>query len=107
MFMRVRRTVPQFTFSLSERFVNRISSVSTGFFRFFSVLFEIRYIFPTKPQENEEILLLQRLHLVSILSQHKVSHVAPIVFNKLDIRIERRRKKLRLRLRSGRNLVLT
>jgi hypothetical protein len=35
MFMRVRRTVPQFTFILSERFVNRKTSVSTGFFRFF------------------------------------------------------------------------
>jgi hypothetical protein len=35
MFMRVRRTVPQFTFILSERFVNRNPSVSTGFFRFF------------------------------------------------------------------------
>ncbi|MBB5327221.1 hypothetical protein [Tunturiibacter gelidoferens] len=45
MFMRVRRTVPQFTFSLSARFVNSLSSVSTGFFRFFSVLFENRYIF--------------------------------------------------------------
>src|SRR5271155_1922081 len=44
-FMRVRRTVPQFTFSLSARFVNSLSSVSTGFFRFFSVLFENRYIF--------------------------------------------------------------
>jgi hypothetical protein len=44
-FMRVRRTVPQFTFSLSAHFVNSISSVSTGFFRFFSVLFENRYIF--------------------------------------------------------------
>src|SRR3984885_14500760 len=29
MFMRVRRTVPQFTFSLSKRFVNSLSSVST------------------------------------------------------------------------------
>ena len=44
MFMRVQRTVPQFTFILSKRFVNQISSVSTGFFRFFSVLFKIRYI---------------------------------------------------------------
>jgi len=44
MFMRVRRTVPQFTFILSERFVNQISSVSTGFFRFLSVLFKFRYI---------------------------------------------------------------
>jgi hypothetical protein len=44
-FMRVRRTVPQFTFSLSAHFVNSLSSVSTGFFRFLSVLFENRYIF--------------------------------------------------------------
>jgi hypothetical protein len=38
MFMRVRRTVPQFTFSLSARFVNTICRVSTGFFGFFPVL---------------------------------------------------------------------
>ncbi|WP_188552615.1 hypothetical protein [Edaphobacter dinghuensis] len=38
MFMRVRRTVPQFTFGFSARFVNRISSVSTGFFGFLPVL---------------------------------------------------------------------
>jgi hypothetical protein len=38
MFMRVRRTVPHFTFVFSEGFVNRISSVSTGFFGFFAVL---------------------------------------------------------------------
>jgi hypothetical protein len=44
--MRVRRTVPQFTFSLSKGFVNAISSVSTGFFRFLPVLFGFRYIFP-------------------------------------------------------------
>jgi len=37
MFMRVRRTVPHFTFILSERFVNNLSLVSTGFFRFFPV----------------------------------------------------------------------
>jgi hypothetical protein len=34
-FMRVRRTVPHFTFTLSASFVNNLSSVSTGFFRFF------------------------------------------------------------------------
>jgi hypothetical protein len=34
-------TVPHFTFILLENFVNLFSSVSTGFFRFFSVLFEI------------------------------------------------------------------
>jgi hypothetical protein len=44
--MRVRRTVPQFTFSLSKGFVNAISSVSTGFFRFLPVLFGFRYISP-------------------------------------------------------------
>jgi len=44
MFMRVRRTVPPFTFSLSKHFVNGISSVSTGFFWFFPVLFEFRHI---------------------------------------------------------------
>jgi hypothetical protein len=31
--------VPQFTFNLSERFVNAKSLVSTGFLRFFQVLF--------------------------------------------------------------------
>src|ERR1700751_1779256 len=54
MFMRVRRTVPQFTFILSERFVNRNSSVSTGFFRFFPVLFEFEDILPQKSQQNDE-----------------------------------------------------
>jgi len=44
MFMRVRRTVPQFTFSLSASFVNTICSVSTGFFRFFSVLYGFWFI---------------------------------------------------------------
>jgi hypothetical protein len=38
MFMRVRRTVPHFTFVFSEGFVNLISSVSTGFFGVFAVL---------------------------------------------------------------------
>jgi hypothetical protein len=55
MFMRLRRTVPQFTFILSERFVNRNSSVSTGFFRFFPVLFEFEHFFREKTQQNEEI----------------------------------------------------
>jgi hypothetical protein len=50
--MRVRRTVPQFTFSFSALFVNPISSVSTGFFRFFSVLLEIRFILPQKPAKT-------------------------------------------------------
>jgi hypothetical protein len=36
--MRVQRTVPQFTFGFSARFVNAISSVSTGFFWFLPVL---------------------------------------------------------------------
>jgi hypothetical protein len=61
MFMRVRRTVPHFTFILSARFVNQISLVSTGFFRFFPVLFEIGHIFCQKSQQNEENLLLQNL----------------------------------------------
>jgi hypothetical protein len=43
---------PQFTFGFSALFVNRISSVSTGFFRFFSVLSEIRFILPQKTAEN-------------------------------------------------------
>jgi hypothetical protein len=43
---------PQSTFSFSALFVNPISSVSTGFFRFFSVLSEIRFILPQKPTEN-------------------------------------------------------
>jgi hypothetical protein len=45
MFMRVRRTVPQFTFGFSERFVNRISLVSTGFFWFLPILFGFWFIF--------------------------------------------------------------
>jgi hypothetical protein len=52
MFMRVRRTVPQFTFGFSEKFVNPISSVSTGFFRFFSVLFENRHIHRQKTRQK-------------------------------------------------------
>jgi len=48
MFMRVRRTVPQFTFGFSERFVNRISSVSTGFFGFLPVLFGFWFILGQK-----------------------------------------------------------
>jgi len=50
MFMRVRRTVPHFTFILSARFVNQISLVSTGFFRVFPVLFEFGHIFCQKSQ---------------------------------------------------------
>jgi hypothetical protein len=52
MFMRVRRTVPQFTFGFSENFVNPISSVSTGFFRFFSVLFEYGHIRSPKTRQK-------------------------------------------------------
>ena len=52
MFMRVRRTVPHFTFILSERFVNNLSLVSTGFFRFFSVLFENRHIHRQKTRQK-------------------------------------------------------
>jgi hypothetical protein len=58
MFMRVRRTVPQFTFSLSERFVNHNSLVSTGFFRVFPVLFAFGHFFREKTQQNKEILFL-------------------------------------------------
>jgi len=36
--MRVRRTVPQFTFGFSATNVNRFYRVSTGFLRFSSVL---------------------------------------------------------------------
>jgi len=42
MFMRVRRTVPHFTFVFSEGFVNPISSVSTGFLRFLAVFVVLR-----------------------------------------------------------------
>src|ERR1700727_3057732 len=52
MFMRVRRTVPQFTFILSRRFVNHNSSVSTGFFRFFPVLFGFEHSLHQKTQQN-------------------------------------------------------
>jgi len=50
--MRVRRTVPQFTFILSASFVNDISLVSTGFFRFSSVLFGFRHILLQKRQQT-------------------------------------------------------
>jgi hypothetical protein len=53
--MRVRRTVPQFTFILSERFVNHKTSVSTGFFRVFPVLFVFGHFLHEKSQQNEEI----------------------------------------------------
>jgi hypothetical protein len=43
---------PQFTFGFSALFVNPISSVSTGFFRFLSVLYEIRFILLQKPAKN-------------------------------------------------------
>src|ERR1700733_197672 len=52
MFMRVRRTVPQFTFILSKRFVNHNSRVSTGFFRFFAVLFVFGHFLVKKTQQN-------------------------------------------------------
>src|SRR5580692_6778834 len=102
MFMRLRRTVPQFTFILSTRFVNPISTVSTGFFRFFSVLFEIRHISIKKTQQIRKNLLPHRLRLASTLSQNEVSRLALTVFEKLDLRIKRTRKKLRLRLREHR-----
>jgi hypothetical protein len=75
MFMRLRRTVPQFTFILSERFVNRNSSVSTGFFRFSPVLFAFWHFFCEKTQQNEEIYLLNASSR-SLLSQHRVGHLA-------------------------------
>jgi len=52
MFMRVRRTVPHFTFILSKRFVNHNSRVSTGFLRVFPVLFGFEHFFPQKSQQN-------------------------------------------------------
>jgi hypothetical protein len=78
MFMRVRRTVPQFTFILSERFVNHKSSVSTGFFRVFPVLFAFGHIFSQKTQQNRRNLFLQHLCLMSILSQDQVRDIALI-----------------------------
>jgi hypothetical protein len=93
MFMRVRRTVPQFTFILSERFVNHKSSVSTGFFRVFPVLFVFGHIFSQKTQQNRRNLFLQRLCLTPILSQDQVRDIALIVLEKLNLRIERGRKK--------------
>jgi hypothetical protein len=52
MFMRVRRTVPHFTFILSKRFVNHNSRVSTGFLRVLPVLFGFEHFFPQKSQQN-------------------------------------------------------
>ncbi len=55
-FMRVRRTVPQFTFVLSANFVNPFSSVSTGFFLFFPVLFGFWHIEHKNPSKNDLFL---------------------------------------------------
>jgi hypothetical protein len=52
MFMRVRRTVPHFTFSFSQSFVNGIPSVSTGFFRVFPVLSGISHNYHQKCPSN-------------------------------------------------------
>src|SRR5271167_2500353 len=71
MFMRVRRTVPQFTFILSRRFVNHKSLVSTGFLRFFQVLFVFGHISRQKTQQNKEILFFHRLRLRPILPQQQ------------------------------------
>jgi hypothetical protein len=76
MFMRLRRTVPHFTFILSKRFVNHNSSVSTGFFRFFPVLFAFGHFLSEKTQQNKEILFLQGLRLMPVLSQNRVGHMA-------------------------------
>jgi hypothetical protein len=71
MFMRLRRTVPQFTFTLSGRFVNRKSLVSTGFFRFFPVLFEFGYILPQKTQQNDRFLATTALSTQADLALEK------------------------------------
>jgi hypothetical protein len=71
MFMRLRRTLPQFTFILSERFVNRNSLVSTGFFRFFPVLFEFGYILPQKTQQNGRFLATTALSTQADLALEK------------------------------------
>jgi hypothetical protein len=63
MFMRVPGTVPQFTFSLSERFVNALSSVSTGFFRFFPVFVQNEARFFSKCPKNTTFLCLHNLSL--------------------------------------------
>jgi len=60
MFMRLRRTVPQFTFILSERFVNHNSLVSTGFLRVFQVLFAFGHFLSEKTQQNDQFW--ERLH---------------------------------------------
>src|SRR5258708_7114078 len=59
--MRVWRTLPQFTFILSERFVNHISSVSTGFFRFFPVLFAFGHFLSEKTKKKPRNSLLKAL----------------------------------------------
>src|SRR5882757_9355853 len=76
MFMRVRRTVPQFTFSFSASFVNLISSVSTGFFRFFSVLSGIRHIVLQKPAKNA-IFRTSKAKTAALqkLSEHRLSRL--------------------------------
>jgi hypothetical protein len=57
-FMRVRRTVPQFTFSFSANFVNSNSPVSTGFFWFFPVLFASRFILDEKSRQKRRFLTI-------------------------------------------------
>jgi hypothetical protein len=94
MFMRVRRTLPQFTFILSERFVNQNSSVSTGFFRFSPVLFAFGHFFCEKTQQNEQIYLLNTSSR-SLLSQPRIGHMAWLVPAKFELRIQRGGKKLR------------
>ena len=53
----VQRTVPQLTFSFSARFVNGISSVSTGFFRQLSILCGFRHTSLQKCQQIRHSVL--------------------------------------------------
>jgi len=96
MFMRVWRTLPQFTFILSERFVNHKSLVSTGFFGFFPVLFGFGHFFTQKTQQNDENFISSPFCLVHILPQRQVRNIFLSVPEELILRVERSREKLRL-----------
>jgi hypothetical protein len=50
--MRVRRTVPPFTFGFSKPFVNRVSQISTVFFGFFLFFMTIRTKRSNKAPKN-------------------------------------------------------
>jgi hypothetical protein len=76
MFMRVRRTVPQFTFGLSERFVNLISSVSTGFFGFSPVLSGFWFISGQNCQQNG-YFSHRKAALAFLMSSQRESGCAP------------------------------